>query len=211
MMGTRDRRPGASKAQGIVTRERPRIGEEGRPRGVVLVVCLLLGVVLLFMAYGMFAMQSRGYAEARMRRQSLQADQVARAGIDAALVRLGKDPTFPPRMGGRSTFSFTDSLIDPVSGQTVGSCFVTIDLSRRELAVDADPGRSESYDYPHMTVRIRSEGTVRDDLGHLAAVRRIDAELDMSPKARRQPVSHAARYTNPNLFRFLRWEDAGAI
>ena len=97
-----------------MTRERPRIGEEGRPRGVVLVVCLLLGVVLLFMAYGMFAMQSRGYAEARMRRQSLQADQVARAGIDAALVRLGKDPTFPPRMGGRSTFSFTDSLIDPV-------------------------------------------------------------------------------------------------
>lgn len=183
-------------------------------RGAILVLALLIGIVLLVLGFGLLMTQSRAYDESRMLRDHVQAGLLARAGIDSAMLRLSKDIRFPPRLGGRSTFSYAETLRAP-DASIVGSYTVTLDVTRRTAPASADPRAANTYLYPWFTVRLRSIGTVAGDDQQVRATRTVDAELDVSATRRGATptfdINDDVNRTNTDYFRFLRWEDGGGI
>lgn len=184
-----------------------------RRRGSVLVLSLLVGTVLLLLGFGLLLMQSRAYDEARMLRDHAQAGLLARAGVQSAMLRLSKDARFPPRLGGRTTFTFSETLTALDGGKT-GRYTVTVDVSNRAAPASADPRAIDTYRYPGFTVRIRSTGQVTGNDEQVRASRTVDAEVDLSPTRRGTAPTFAdddVVNTNPGYFRFMRWEDGGGI
>lgn len=189
-------------------------------RGSALIVALLLCLVVLTMGIAIVYTQSRGYSGSRAQTASAQARLLAEAGIQDVTMKLAKDPRFPPTMGGRKVFAFSQALYDPEdSTRCIGFYNVTMDVTNRLAPSSVNLRNQSAYDHPNFTIRIRSDGVVTDAVGNRRAQRTIDAELDMSPKARGVPVTGSDRtsndpaqyYTNPNYFRFLRWEDSGGL
>lgn len=187
-------------------------------RGAALIAALLLCSVVLSMGVAMVYTQSRGYSTARARFYATQARLLAQAGIQDVVMKLAKDPRFPPMMGGRKLFSLAERVLDPEDpATTVGTYYVTLDVSRRSAPAEMDRTQTATYDYPNFTIRIRSDGTAMHADGRRMASHRIDAELDVSPKTRGASVTgdlwpgRPSYYTNRNYFRFLRWEDSGSL
>ncbi|NDD30164.1 MAG: hypothetical protein EB084_18055 [Proteobacteria bacterium] len=188
-----------------------------RRRGSALVLALLVGIVLLLLGLGLLVMQSRAYDEARLLREHAQAGLLARAGVKSAMLRLMRDRRFPPRLGGRTVYGYTETLPDPDNPDIpVGTCSVTIDVSRRGSASRAAPNAAATYLYPWYTLRVRSVGAIADANGRIRASRALQAEIDVSPAQRGQlPVYHpendSVEVTNPQYFRCLRWEDDASL
>lgn len=210
-----DRDPAARRADGL-------LGEDPmsrRDRGSALVAALLLSALLLIMGMASLALRSREIEQVRIGRDGLQAKLLAEMGVEEALVKLSKDLRFPPDLGGRKVFGYSEVLYD--AGGRVGSYTVRVDVGDR---VEQE---SAYQDPDFWTLRITSWGhverqaEVRQAMWVPVATHRIVAELDMSPKDRSKAAAGAESprtatlespyYTNPNYFRLIRWEDGTAF
>lgn len=99
-----------------------------RERGAILVAVLLLAVVFLVGGIALATQQRARYAAVAAEVDALQALTLAESGLEDALVKLQKDPDFPPQ-GDVEQLSFTYSESVFTDGRPVGSYTVTVDSS----------------------------------------------------------------------------------
>jgi Tfp pilus assembly protein PilX len=99
-----------------------------KSRGAILVAVLLLAVVFLVGGIALTTQQQTRYAAVAAEIDALQALTLAESGLVDALVKLQKDPEFPPR-GNQEQFTFTYSETIFTNGQAVGDYTVSIDTS----------------------------------------------------------------------------------
>lgn len=98
-------------------------------RGSILIGVLLLAVALFVGGLALSVQQTHRYRAVVAEAQALEALTLAEAGLEDALVKLTKDPDFPP--GGspeQTTFTYLERLVGP-DGRSLGSYLVTIDTT----------------------------------------------------------------------------------
>lgn len=155
----------------------------------MLVVALLLTVILLLMGMGLIGKRSLEYSSIPALAARAQACALAQAGMEDARVKLEKDLFFPPVEGFfQTTFTYTEEVTDPDTGDRVGSYTVSVTLDRKLE--------------PYKIVRILSVGSAGPLVNDPAARYKIYAELDVANEDRNNPGN-----ANPRLFRFIHWRE----
>lgn len=186
-------------------------------RGFLLVTALLICVVMLLIGMGLVGSEASRYSSASLAAESVQARELALAGLEDARIKMELDPNFPPApengpsqavyaAGPNDTqplFSYSEGMTIPGLKAVPGSYEITIDSSNatpeywdEELITAFDPAG------PRQVVIITSVGTVGTSLKVLAQYR-MRAELDVSLYTRQAPYTNA----NPHYFRFTHVED----
>ncbi|MEW6282915.1 MAG: hypothetical protein AB1758_30160 [Candidatus Eremiobacterota bacterium] len=160
-----------------------------RRRGLILVVCLLLGIILMVMGMALMSQKALEYRGASRTAASVQALALARAGLEDARIKLDQDGEFPPLVGDQKVFSYTEQVTN--GALLVGSYTVTVDLHLAEPT--------------YYIIRITSVGTSGPMTDPLAR-RKLYAELDVAPRDRLSPAD-----PNPTLYEFLLVEDLGGL
>jgi len=178
------------------------------------VAALLMTSVFLVMGMALLTSRSGVYSASAMESQSAQVRLLARAGLQDARIKLGKDVAFPPTLGNRPLYTYSEDVHDPETHALVGRYIVTLDTSWRDLPTD-DEGR---YVYPRGTVLITSWGYLLDADRRVLASHRVVAQVDLAPKRREDDTrkdesrpGDADYYTNPNVNRLLRLEDGASF
>jgi hypothetical protein len=137
----------------------------------MLVTSLLLGMLLLILTLALMARDSQRQGQVHQFSQSLQALELAEAGLEDARQKLDKDLHLPLRGDPSQIYlSYTDRL-------DVGNYTVTIDWSRRAL--------------PSGFIAIRSCGRFASSLRTLTML------LDVAPKRNEVSNPHYYHYTRP--------------
>lgn len=101
-------------------------------RAVALLVVLLLSAILFVLALAL------GYRQVEQRRQSNQAVdgqrayQLALSGLEAARIRLDKDPDYPPNGMDQDRFSATEMIYGPDQTTVEGTFILEIDSRWRQ-------------------------------------------------------------------------------
>ena len=122
-------------------------------RGAVLVAVLLLAVVFLVGGIALTTQQQTRYAAVAAEIDALQALTLAESGLEDALVKLQKDPDFPPR-GDPAQLTFTYSETVLTDGREVGDYTVSIDTS-----YEAEP-----FEFYLVTVQATTDSEVTQTL-----------------------------------------------
>ena len=122
-------------------------------RGAILVAVLLLAVVFLVGGIALTTQQQTRYAAVKAEIDALQALTLAESGLEDALVKLQKDPDFPPRGGPEQlTFTYTEMVF--TDGRPVGSYTVCINTTYV----------TEPFEFYLVTVRATTESKVSQSL-----------------------------------------------
>ena len=157
----------------------------------MLLSALLVCLTIFALGLGLLTQRSLAYREAVGLAATLQALELARAGLEDARSKLDHDSGFPLVNGDdQEAFSYTEEVTDSVTGQVVGRYRVEIDLRYRNP--------------PAQLLRIHSLGLAGPGAVP-AARRRLTAELDVAPRLRTDEGQ-----VNPDFFRYLQAVDEGA-
>lgn len=160
-------------------------------RGVTLVLVLLLGTLILILGMSLMASQSHLYSQADVVSQARQARLLAEAGLEDALLKLERDPSFPPPLAPDQTrFTYAETL-PTFSGQIFGSYEVTVDTARRGP--------------PYSLIRIISVGRLGGEKAPRAE-RTLMLDLDLSAEDRSAPGLE-----NPRLMQPIELYDSGEL
>lgn len=161
-----------------------------RRRGFLLIMTLLLCVIMFIFGVSMMSQRVSQYRAALDIGLASKAQAIARAGIEDALIKLAKDPDFPPAGSeDQRIFTYSEVLRDK-SNTVIGSYTVTLDRTYAEL--------------PYALLLVTSTG-ISGPAPSAAASRTITAELDVSPTMRDDP-----NVVNPNYFHWTNWIDGGS-
>lgn len=137
-----------------------------RPRGVLLVLVLLLVSTMFVLAAGFLSMKTREREAVVQSRDSFQAQQLAYSGLETVRVRMQNDYNFPPSSMGpkQEIFKFTE---------TVRNFDDSLELGRYQIFCDR-----RWVDVPYQVLRVTSVGQVGDEDGNPVR-HRIIAEYSM--------------------------------
>lgn len=156
-------------------------------QGVSLLLVLQISILMFILALGVLTVQSRAYAQAHALQLSEQARALAEAGLEDALLKLERDPLFPPLMTpDQVEFTYHETLIRS-DGTPAGSYRVTLDTSRQ--------------DAPYYLLRILARGRIGPDSAPLAE-RVLSLDIDLSAEDRTNPSQ-----PNPRLWTVLHFHD----
>lgn len=140
--------------------------KRGQPKGVLLVLVLILVSTMFILAAGFLTMKTREREAVVQSRDSFQAQQLAFSGLETVRVRLQNDYNFPPSSMGplQEVFKFTE---------TVMNFDDTKELGRYQIFCDR-----RWIDVPYQILRVTSIGQVGDEDGNPVR-HRIIAEFNM--------------------------------
>lgn len=151
-------------------------------------MALLLISLVLVMILGFLGLRGLEYSSTAKIQSLALAQSLAEGGMEDARVKLEKDMFFPPLTGyGQDTFTYSEDVTDPATGQPVGGYTVTLDVSQRVA--------------PFCLVRMQSIGAAGLRTNPRARYR-IYAELDVSSNERSTNM-----FPNSRLFRYLQWRE----
>ena len=131
----------------------------------MLLIALLLIALLLVAGLGLLSRKGAQFGRPSLEKDQAQALLLARSGIEDALLKLEKDPTFPPQ-GAEEQHVFAYSVEVEISGDLVG---------QYEVSVDSERFIPDSY-----LILIQSKGAVGPG-GQHRAIHTLEAEVDMNP------------------------------
>lgn len=131
----------------------------------MLLIALLMVALLLVAGIGLLSRKGAQFGRPSLEKDQAQALLLARSGVEDALLKLEKDPTFPPQ-GAEEQHVFTYTVEVEASGDLVG---------KYEVSVDSERAIPESY-----VILIRSKGAVGTG-GQDRAIHTLEAEVDMDP------------------------------
>ncbi len=158
-------------------------------KGALLPIVLLVSALLLVVGLAYLGTRARLYQSATQSVAAAQARGLALAGLEDARAKLSKDLTFPPAGAlGQEIFTYSEDVTDS-TGELLGTYTVTVDMTHRAP--------------PYQVVGVTSVGRV-GPRGRPVAERVLKAEWDGAPFNR---VSGAP---NPNLGRWMRFDDLGS-
>lgn len=161
-------------------------------RGSSLVLSLLLIGLLMMMGLAFLGQHGAGRQSSTRFAQSLQAKQLARAGLEEVRARLATDLNYPPQPQAWSLpYTSTEDVLDNDGITLLGYHTVTVDASLMAA--------------PYGVLRVTSVGTVGDHQVALA-VHTLYAEIDVYPRNRSNPAQ-----VNPMLYRILSYQDWGGL
>lgn len=136
-------------------------------RGSALVAVLLLITLILVAGLGLMSRKIVEYRRLQVDQNSAQALLLAQSGLQDALLKYGKDISFPPPSSADQTlFRYTEELYRTDGATSVGRYSVTVDDSLDTQAL--------------RVVLITSVGTVGPEEAPVAR-HTVKAELDMNP------------------------------
>lgn len=155
-----------------------------RKRAFVLLVVLVFSGLLLMLAVAYLTRSSENYRSAAYAADALRAYEHAMAGLEAARVRLDKDPVFPPTGPNQDVFTCCEAVYEPDAATVSGYYVLSVDTRWRER--------------PYQTIRVSSVGMVGAP-GEPRARRKIWAELDVDP-------AHPSTF-----FQWVHFRDEGSL
>lgn len=168
-----------------------------KPRsGSVLIIVLILLTVVFIMGMTMLTMRVAQTKSSVMMKYAVMAKYLAEAGMEDARMKLLKDYDFPPSYTGGRKFSYTEALQYPGDPSPIGEYKVTIDASRNA------PGD----EYSDHTIYVTAFGIIKDRDGKELACHQVSAVFDTAPKDRKE-----ATQDNPHRFKYIEWQDQGAL
>lgn len=103
-----------------------------RRRGV-LIPCLLLIALMLVLCLASLSRQPHLYRAGRAALAAAQARSLAETGLEEFRARWNHDQDFPPRpSAGTRRFTYSEEVLDPVSGERLGRYLVTVEDTWRD-------------------------------------------------------------------------------
>ena len=191
-------------------------------RGFLLITSLLICIVMLLIGMGMVGGEASRYRAAMRNSESVQARQLALAGLEDARIKMELDINFPPppETGPAGTsgsvysagpddtqplFTYSESITIPGLTPVTGSYMVTIDSTNCTPRFwDDDVIKSFNVaGTRRQVILVTSVGTI-GTATQTTSQYSITAELDVSLYKRTSPYNVA----NPNYFHFTHIEDA---
>jgi hypothetical protein len=153
-------------------------------RGSTLIAVLLLISLLLVGGLGLLGRKALEYDRVAEEATACQALALAQSGLEDALVKFGKDPSFPPLAGADQTrLTYSEDVYRTDGSTLVGRYTVTID---RKLA----PA-------PSYVALITSVGTIGPEASPISR-HTVSAELNLKPG-------------EPTYFKLLNFQDLGGL
>lgn len=148
-------------------------------------MALLLTTLLLVLGLGLLTRKATQYSGVRSAELSKQALFLAQSGLEDALLKLGKDRTFPPPSPQeQSLYTYSEDVYSADGSTLVGRYRVDID---KTLAVK-----------PSYVLQIRARGLVGTSPQTPGSQRTINAELDLNP-------------SSSTYFQLLNYQDRGGL
>lgn len=124
-----------------------------RRRGSTLVVALLVTVVLASIAASLLSRRVAQRSVTNARFLTVQAEEIAWAGLEDARVKLMSSRDFPPTTAFASTtFSYSDQVLD-AADQPTGTFLVEVDLRNRNRAIIRSSAIPNGGQDPVLTMR----------------------------------------------------------
>lgn len=122
-------------------------------RGSTLVVALLVTVVLASIAASLLSRRVAQRAVTNARFQTVQAEEIAWAGLEDARVKLMNSRDFPPTSAFASTtFTYSEQVLD-AAAQPVGTYLVEVDLRNKNRAIIRSSAIPRNQEDPALTLR----------------------------------------------------------
>ena len=160
----------------------------GSRRGVMLLIVLLLMAVFLVMGMGFIQQRVGQNSAANLAITELQAQSLARSGLEDALTKLAKHHDFPPLSDvSQNKYVYTERVVNP-GGEDIGGFTVSIDT------------RYQTNTF--WIIRISSRGFLGAQTDPQAQST-VFAELDMSKVKRPLPNANSPKVPNPKFFKLL--------
>ncbi len=125
-------------------------------RGSVIIVALLMLTILLVSGLGLMASRVGGSRAASQAILSVQADAIARAGLEDALLKLAQDINFPPGYPwpiDQNFFAYTENFAN-------GSYNVVVELNYARKIIEPELFVDPPSDNEYQIFRIVSTGLV---------------------------------------------------
>lgn len=137
-------------------------------RGIILILVLILVATLFVMAAGFLGTRTRERETVVAARDSYQAQQLARSGLETVRVRLQNDFNFPPASMGplQEVFKFSEIVMDYDD---------SLELGRYQIFCDR-----RWVQAPYYLLRVTAVGQVGDADGNPVR-HKIIAEFNMAP------------------------------
>jgi len=165
-------------------------------KGFMLILCLILLMLLLTLGLALSGKKMSQYRAAVQMGPAAQAMAIAESGLHDAILKMSKDPDFPPAGDqAQKHYVYTENFFDLDGATVVGTYTVEVDTSLLN---------SETGPLPYGIVRLTSTGSA-GPAGSPSAQRRLYAEVDVSPTLR-----DGSGNPNPNLFYLVNWQDLGS-
>lgn len=164
-----------------------------KPRGFLLVLCLLLALLLFTLGLSFLGKRAAQYARVNKIVLSAQAKALAEAGLEDFLVKLDRDLSFPQMALGQRGFSYSEPVL--VDGARVGSYTVTVDAT---YALE-----------PYLIWRVRCQGFVGENPVNADASRTLEVEIDLSRLERSDYDADGIVDPNPTYRRVVNYRDLG--
>lgn len=97
-------------------------------QGSTLVLVLMVITLLFVIGIGLLSKKALQSGTAANSIVAAQALALAQSGVDDVLVKMAKDPEFPPRGYEQDFFSYSESVFSHDRSERIGAYTVTIDL-----------------------------------------------------------------------------------
>lgn len=152
----------------------------------LLIPCLLLIALMLVLCLATLSRQPHLYRAGRAALTAAQARSLAETGLEEFRARWNHDQDFPPRpSAGTRCFTYSEEVLDPVSGARLGRYLVTVEDTWR------DP--------PYQLLKVESRGEVGAAADPESRYS-IEAKLDLCPGTR-------PGRSQPTLGQWLEWRE----
>jgi hypothetical protein len=100
-----------------------------RKRAFLLAMVMVLSLILLIFGMAYLGTRSRQYKSVQQASLEIQAQELARAGIEDARVKFDRDVQFPPTLAiGQYTFNYGEDVVD-ASNTYLGSYRVVVNMT----------------------------------------------------------------------------------
>ena len=146
-------------------------------RGSFLIAALLILAILLSLGIGLMSGQAGKLSAAQARANASQAKALARAGLEDARVKLGKDILYPPPHDEQEFFSYSEDVFT-TAGDFLGTYTVVIDLRYEVANKDLPPPNEDIILYEGVYI-VTSIGKVGDRAVAPLAERTLYGEIDI--------------------------------